>query len=50
MVWGWIVVGRGSFFSSQNQLFNLILAFFTMLVGLAMAGASSLHVRKGTAF
>jgi hypothetical protein len=25
MVWGWIVVGRHSFLSSQNLLFNLIL-------------------------
>jgi len=25
MVWGWFVVGRGSFFSPQNQLYNLML-------------------------
>jgi hypothetical protein len=51
MVWGWVVVGRVSFLSSQSQWFTWCLtAFFTMLVGLAMAGTSPLRVHKALRF
>jgi hypothetical protein len=33
MVWGWVVVGRGSLLSSPNQLFNLMLNSFLHDVG-----------------
>ena len=38
MVWGWVVVGKETFFQVESQRFTLHLAFFTMLIGLAMAG------------
>ena len=39
MVWGWVVVGEPcGLVPLSNSLLNPLLAFFTMLVGLAMAG------------
>lgn len=47
MVWGFIVVGKGSSYCLRvSNSPSVIIAFFTMLVGLAMAGTSSLRVDR----
>ena len=51
MVWGWVVVGEGSFLLSQSRsLTRCKTAFFTMLIGLSMAGTFSLRVHEGIPF
>jgi hypothetical protein len=48
MVWGWIVVGRGRFLSSQNQLFNLMLNSILHDVGWLGYGRCVLSARPQT--
>jgi len=51
MVWGWVVVGRSTFLSPWASVIHLVFeAFFTMLVGLAMAGTCFLAHPERIAF
>ena len=51
MVWGWVVVGKEHSFSPRASVIHQpSKAFFTMMIGLAMAGTPYPRIRNRIAF